>query len=237
VKSIPLRWLIITPFVVLALISGVIMYFFSTITISNIANNVGVQYIKEVENRIYDRVLDFTAPLSSIVDINRSTLSHRPELFNDLAPLAARFYEQALPYVHMTFISVATVDGRYLASSRDPIGKIQHNIAANFVNKPLTMEGFEYDPTGSIGPKIETAPTFAYDPRGRPFYMDAVKAKEMIWSDIHPYYGHPTLGIGLSVPIYDQKGELLGVTATSVALIELDHYLESLELVDNAYVF
>jgi diguanylate cyclase (GGDEF)-like protein len=67
--------------------------------------------------------------------------------------------------------------------------------------------------------------------------MDAAKAKGVIWSDIHPYYGYPTLGIGLSAPIYDQKDELLGVTATSVALIELDHYLESLELVDNAYVF
>jgi hypothetical protein len=169
VKSIPLRWLIITPFVVLALISGVIMYLVSTITISNIANNVGLQYIKEVEHRIYDRVRDFTAPLSSIVDINRNAFSNRPELFNDLTPIAARFYEQAVPYVHMTFISVATVDGRYLASSRDPIGKVQHNIAANFVNKPLTMEGFEYNPTGSIGRKIKKDPTFAYDPRGDHF--------------------------------------------------------------------
>jgi len=237
VKSIPLRWLIITPFVLLALVSGVIMYFVSTITISNIANNVGEQYIKEVENRIHERVQNFTAPLSNIVEINRDAFTNKPELLNNLTPLATRFYEQAIPYEHMTFISIATADGRYLASARDPIGKVQHNIAANFVNKPFTMEGFEYHPEHNIGAKIETDPTFSYDPRRRPFYQDAETAKAVTWGGIHPYYGQPTLGIGLSVPIYDATGKMLGVTATSVALIELDDYLKSLELVDNAYVF
>ena len=236
-KPIPLRWLIITPFVLLALITGVLMYFVSTVTISNIANNVGEQYIKEVENRIDDRVGDFIAPLSDILEINRDAFTNKPELLNNLTPIATRFYEQATPFEHMTFISVATADGRYLASSRDPIGKIQHNIAANFINKPFTMEGFNYHPKKSIGAKIETDPTFSYDPRGRPFYLDALKAQTITWSDIHPYYGRPTLGIGLSVPIYDANGAVLGVTATSVALIELDDYLESLELVDNAYIF
>lgn len=145
-KSIPLRWLIITPFVLLALIAGVLMYFVSTVTISNIANNVGEQYIKEVENRIDDRVGDFIAPLSDILEINRDAFTNKPELLNNLPPIATRFYEQATPFEHMTFISVATADGRYLASARDPIGKIQHNIAANFINKPFTMEGFNYHP-------------------------------------------------------------------------------------------
>lgn len=236
-KSIPLRWLIITPFVLLALIAGVIMYFVSTVTISNIANHVGEQYIKEVENRIDDRVRDFIAPLSDILKINRDAFTNKPELLNNLTPIATRLYEQAIPFEHMTFISVATADGRFLASARDPIGKIQHNIAANFIHKPFTMEGFNYHPKHNIGTKIETDPTFNYDPRERPFYLDALKAQTMTWSDIHPYYGQATLGVGLSVPIYDANGAVLGVTATSVALIELDDYLESLELVDNAYIF
>jgi diguanylate cyclase (GGDEF)-like protein len=213
------------------------MYFVSTITISNIATNVGEQYIKEVENRIHERVQDFTAPLSHILEINRDAFTNKPKLLNNLTPLSTRFYEQAVPYKHMTFISIATADGRYLASARDPIGKVQHNIAANFVNKPLTMEGFEYDPKHHIGTKIEEDPTFSYDPRSRPFYQDAETAKTVTWGGIYPYYGKPTLGIGLSVPIYDPTGKLLGITATSVALIELDDYLKSLELVDSAYVF
>lgn len=236
-KPAPLRWLIMTPFVVLALISGLIMYLISTVTISNIANRVGTQYIKEVEDRIYDRVQHFMAPLSNIIETNLSTLSHHPERLDDLTPLASRFYEQATPYHQMTFISIATMDGRYLASTQDPINRGQHNIAANFINKPFTMEGFEYDPVNHLGPKILSDASFSYDPRKRPFYKDATQGNKMAWSDIQPYYGYPTLGIGLSAPIYDQQGTLLGVTATSIALIELDKFLESLELVDGAYVF
>ncbi|MDO6563568.1 diguanylate cyclase [Amphritea sp. 1_MG-2023] len=236
-KSVPLRWLIVTPFVVLTLISGMTMFFMSSVTISSIANSVGMQYIKEVEDRIYDRVQDFMAPLSHIIETNLNAFSHRPELLDDLTPLASRFYEQATPYNQMTFISTATADGRYLASAQDPINKGKHNIAANFMDKPLTMEGFEYDPVHHIGSKILSDATFSYDPRGRPFYQDAITKGSITWSDIHPYYGYPTLGIGLSAPIYDQTGMLLGVTATSIALIELDEYLQSLELVDGAHLF
>lgn len=236
-KTVPLRWLIVTPFVLLALVSGVIMYFFSTITISNVAASVGEQYLKEVEGRIYERVQDFMAPLSDIVEINLAALSNRPERLDNLTPLAGRFYEQALPYKHMTFISVATVDGRYVNSSQSPFEKELHNISANYVHKSLTMEGFKFDPVTFIGEKIESAPSFSYDPRGRPFYTDAVNSKKIVWSDVAPYYGFSTLGIGLSAPIYSQQGKLLGVTATSIALIELDNYLESLELVKGAYIF
>ena len=236
-KSIPLRWLIITPFVMLALISGVVMYWVSTVTISNIVQSVGLHYIQEVEKRVHDRVQTFTAPLTTIVDINRHAFSNQPELLDDLLPLSTRFYEQAFTHSQMTFISVATPDGRYIAASRDAIGKVGQNIAANFVNEALTMEGFEYDPKAFVGPKIESLPTFEYDPRVRPFYIDAVAAKGGVWSNIHPYYGQPILGIGFSKPIYDQQGEFIGVTATSIALLELNHYLETLPLVDNAYIF
>ncbi|MBR7889535.1 diguanylate cyclase [Marinomonas sp. A79] len=236
-KAVPLRWLIVTPFVVLALLAGAAMYFFSTITMSNIATTVGTQYIKEVEGRIYDRVNNFLEPLNTIININQARFSQQPEVLNDLTPLAVRFYEQARLYPQMTFISVATADGRYLASSQDPINRGKHNMAANYANEPLTMEGFYYDPLRGLGEKITTDPTFGYDPRIRPFYTDALTEKDTAWSTITPYYGYPTLGVGLSVPIYDQNGEVLAVTATSMALVELDNFLKSLELIDDAYVF
>jgi diguanylate cyclase (GGDEF)-like protein len=237
VKSIPLRWLIITPFVLLAMISGITMYVVSSVTIANITDNVGFQYIDEVKHRIQDRVKSFSAPLISLLEINRDVITQNPKLLNDLEGFSVRLYEQALPFQHMTFISVATPDGRYITSSHDPLGKTQYHLAANFINDAFTMEAYEYDPLNIIGPKIETEPTFSYDPRTRPFYSDAINAGKMVWSDIYPYYGTGVLGVGLSVPIYDERDKLLGVTATSIALVELDRYLESLDLVDKAYVF
>ncbi|WP_413282714.1 diguanylate cyclase [Vibrio sp. MA40-2] len=236
-RTISLRQLIITPFVLLTLAAGIIMYLVSTVTISNITYTVGLQYIKEVEHRIYDRVYEFTSPLITILDINRTAFYNKPEMLSNLDLLTHRFYEQGIPYPHITFISVATTDGRYMASTQDPILKNQSNIAANYVNKPFIMQGFEHDPKQFIGQKIKEHPTFSYDPRVRPFYQNAVAKRDVVWSDIHPYFGYPALGVGLSAPIYDQADNLIGVTATSLALIELDDYLQSLELVEGTHVF
>ncbi|WCN15222.1 diguanylate cyclase [Marinomonas mediterranea] len=236
---ISLRRLIVIPFIVLMLFAGGIMYYFSTVTVSNVADGVGLHYIKEVENRVYDRVVDFIAPLNDIVEINRKAFSFRPNQLNDLSNVAGRFYEQAVPYTYMSFISFAAErDGKYIASVRDPFGQTDHHLTSNYLTKPFSLEGFEYDPRQYFGEKITSAPPYdGYDPRKRPFYTDAVKQGDAVWSDVAPYYGYKTLGVGLSAPVYDQQGNLLGVTATSVALIELDKFLKSIELGDNSYAF
>lgn len=236
-KSIPLRWLIITPFVVLTLLSGITMYFVANVSFANLANKVGLQYIHEVENRVQERLQHFMAPLQRIVEVNQQAFTQRPEELQDLAKVAIRFHEQALPYRQMTFISVATTDGRYINSVQSPFADRSHHVSANFVHQPLTMEGFEYDPQQGIGDKRQQDATFAYDPRTRPFYQDALGASTPVWGAVERYYGFDTLGVTLSAPIYNAQQELLGVTATSVALNELGEYLNSLDMVEQSYLF
>lgn len=236
-KQISLWGLIVVPFTLLATLGGVTVYLFSAVTVSNVSDNVGLQYMREIETRVYDRVSDFMAPLNMIAKINRDAISHHPEYLNNLDQLAGRFYEQALPYPYMTFISVATADGRYVNSTRDPFGN-SHHIATNYTNEPQSLEAFYYDPVSFVGERIQNEPAYKnYNPTTRPFYQDAVKAQDVVWSRIIPYFGYRSLGVGLSAPIYDDNGTLLGVTATSVALVALDKYLQSIELTDNSYVF
>ncbi|MEC8485104.1 MAG: cache domain-containing protein, partial [Pseudomonadota bacterium] len=238
-QLVSLRGLIVIPFVLLAALAGITIYWFSNVTLSNVSDNVGLHYMREVESRVYDRVTEFMAPLSILAEQNRDSITHHPEWLDDLDTLAGRFYEQAIPYPYMTFISLATAaDGRYVNSTRDPFGNASHHVATNYTHAPGSLEAFEYDPYTYVGKPIETEPVYKnYDPRRRPFYQDAVQQKGMVWSSISPYFGYRSLGVGLSVPIYDQTGELLAVTATSVALVSLDSYLQSIELVDNSYVF
>ena len=236
-KQMSLWGLIVVPFALLAILGGITVYVFSTVTITNVSDNVGLHYMREIETRVYDRVSKFMVPLDVIARVNRDSLSHHPEWLDDMDFVAGRFYEQALPYPYMTFISFATADGRYVNSTRDPFG-YSHHLATNYSGTPGTLEAFAYDPVRFVGPAMpEERPYPNYDPRKRPFYQEAIAKQGMTWSSIAPYFGYPSLGVGLSTPVYDAQGRLLGVTATSVALIALDKYLQSIELVDNAYVF
>lgn len=236
-KQISLWGLIVVPFTLLATLGGVTVYLFSTITVANVADNVGLHYMREVETRVHDRVTEFMAPLNIVAETNRNAISHHPEYLDNLDFVAGRFYEQALPYPYMTFISLATVDGRYVNSTRDPFGS-SHHIATNYTTEPNSLKAFYYDPVSYVGAPIESEPAYkGYNPTMRPFYQDAVQAQDMVWSSITPYFGYHSLGVGVSAPIYDANGVLLGVTATSVALVALDRYLQSIELTDNSYVF
>ncbi|SBS31134.1 putative diguanylate cyclase AdrA [Marinomonas aquimarina] len=236
-KQISLWGLIVVPFALLATLGGATVYLFSTVTVSNVSDNVGLHYVHEIEARVYDRVTELIEPLNTIAQLNRDALVHHPEYLENLDFLAGRFYEQAVSYPYMTFISLATADGRYVNSTRDPFGS-SHHIATNYTTEPNSLEAFYYDPVSFVGARIETEPSFKnYNPTTRPFYQDAVVAGDVVWSSIAPYFGYQSLGVGLSAPIYDQDGKLLGVTATSVALVALDKYLQSINLVDSAYVF
>lgn len=70
-----------------------------------------------------------------------------------------------------------------------------------------------------IAPKNEVPKD--YDPRKRPWYIEAVAAKEAVWSE--PYVDAFTgeMVITVSKPLYDGKNQLLGVVATDISLAYL----------------
>jgi hypothetical protein len=87
-KLVSLRGLIVIPFVLLAALAGTTIYLFSNVTLSNVSDNVGLHYIREVENRVNDRVTAFMAPLSILAELNRDAITHHPEWLDNLDLLA-----------------------------------------------------------------------------------------------------------------------------------------------------
>jgi len=235
-KNIPLKLFIIIPFAVLFVIAGVTSYSFSTLAISYTVDKVGEEHIQEVEKRMITYLKDYLKPLTSLVTINQRAFADGRLALNDLYPVANRFHDQALANSHLTFISVATTDGRYVASVQDPFTKEENiTLSANFVEKPLSLAGYAFDPYKVIGKR--ESDHFSYDPRTRPFYIDAINKGGLVLSDIHTYHGYKTHGISLSAPIIDAKGNVLGVTAASIALNQLDEFLSSLDIVSGAIVY
>jgi hypothetical protein len=49
---------------------------------------VGIQYLKEIEGRVYNRVQDFMAPLSNIVEVNLNAFSYGFKMHNDLPSIS-----------------------------------------------------------------------------------------------------------------------------------------------------
>ena len=79
---------------------------------------------------------------------------------------------------------------------------------------------------GTLGDRIGS---YAYDPRGRPWYKAAIAAGGPTWSAIYPWVrgegGTSTIGIAYARPIRDADGQLLGVLDADVALDSLSGFL------------
>ncbi|MEH2076592.1 MAG: ATP-binding protein [Nostoc sp.] len=76
-----------------------------------------------------------------------------------------------------------------------------------------------------------------YDARSRPSYQAAVTAKKFSFSPIFTSITEPTLLISASQPIYDSKGELLGVNSTLTHISQIGDLLKNIKVGKSGQVF
>ncbi|GGD67985.1 sensor domain-containing diguanylate cyclase [Lacimicrobium alkaliphilum] len=232
----PLRLVIIIPFTLLftlatAIISGILLY-------NNHAasREAAQQSMVQYTDSMADYVSGLVAPLHQIVRVNRDALSNGSLDIHRPASLAAPLLRQMRLYKHLTFISVASTDGRYIASARDPDSQQPPHLAVNFISSNAELGAHRPTEQDLIGQRITQLPP--YDPRQRPFYISAIHAHpDISWGNISRYIGFPVFGLGVSATITNEEGEILGVSATGMALTQISDFLASLVAEDRGYAF
>lgn len=76
----------------------------------------------------------------------------------------------------------------------------------------------------------------SYDPRVRPWYIQAKKDKKTIWTDIYPFKHLITMGITTAAPI-NQDGKFYGVFGIDIDLNDLAKFVKNLKITPNGYAF
>jgi diguanylate cyclase (GGDEF)-like protein len=65
----------------------------------------------------------------------------------------------------------------------------------------------------------------AFDPRTRPWYKEAIAAKQAVWTSIYPGFTPGTVFIAASQPLYAPNDQLVGVSATDISLQNIQTFL------------
>ncbi|KTD74946.1 cache domain-containing protein [Legionella waltersii] len=76
-----------------------------------------------------------------------------------------------------------------------------------------------------------------YDPRTRPWYLQAINAEHPVWTDI--YYSQPyrNLTIASAVPLFNKEQKKLGVFEIEIKLIGLSNFLSTTKISKNSQIF
>ncbi|MGK7916617.1 MAG: diguanylate cyclase, partial [Prochloraceae cyanobacterium] len=120
-------------------------------------------------------------------------------------------------------IQYANEQGDYLGVGRlrDDSLVIKVRVKGDFHTYSLDSQG-KRDRLLSIQPN--------YDPRVREWYQKALENKGETWSSVYTMFSHPSLGLTLSTPVYNNEGQLIGIIGTDLLLKDLSKFLKELEI-------
>ena len=234
------------------LLGALILFFLPIIAISGWISYLNAQQSSDqfaqtiaaaLSERIHDRVTAFFEVPRRIVAFNVEQ-AQAGLLDNDKRDqMMQRFLLQIRQQPLLTFISVGLADGEYYAGSRPPLGsdKGLRMIHARRADDRV-MHIYRVDDAARPTSLVSRANS-DFDARTRPWFKAAVSSGRMAWYPTYRYVindadgAYDTLGIGMSAPMYDAKGEFVGGTAADVALSQLGNFLREISVNTHGVAF
>lgn len=206
-----------TLFIAFSLLLALAFFFIGTVTLqtyqgilSRTVDDLARGYAENIRTRIegYLRVPItlsdteqgiLTGPLKPSLEALPSFFSHQLERF---------------PMVHI--LAVGYSDGEYAEAQRLSNGLIRMGRAGSSTGGVLSF--FTLD---SAGHRLEQERSGAYDPRKRPWYVDAEAKGHLSFSQTYHIVSTDAPVVAVENPFFDAKGTLEGVSTVTISLEEL----------------
>ncbi|MDB9311948.1 response regulator [Spirulina sp. CS-785/01] len=232
-RNLPLRSVLVIPFVLQVCAAVGLTGYLSIRNGQKAVNTLASELRSEIVARIDQKLFSL---LNIPLQVNQNTTSSvRLKLLNlqDYPTLERYFWNQLRQFEALTFISVGTETGYFVGAERQGDGSL------DILRKtPQTQGRLEDWTTGDRGNRLQLRDfTPKYNPRGRPWYKVAAEAGQLQWSEVYGLTTTQRLAISANQPIYDQGGELLGVSSVDLALADINRFLTQLKIGETGETF
>ncbi len=231
IKRLPLRLLLIVPFVLeIVGVVGLTGYL-SIRNGQNAVTKLAIELRQEISDRTKEKILFFLdKPYSTIQMLNRMIGTETINL-NNLENLQNIFWH-LLNNDSLENLIFATPKGTGVTFSITA----DHQILASIIDdsKLYIRRIYRLDDQGHPAELIETQ---KYDARTRDWYQNAIKAGQLIWNDFFIAASTKVVSISLSQPIYNQNKQLLGVANISFHIQQIYQFLQSVKVSQTGQIF
>lgn len=222
----PLRIVLVVPFVLLISASVGLTAFFSLKNGHKSVDEVAIHLRNESANRIHLYITNYMDKPQLVTQINANAISFGHLNIKDPQSLERHFWQQMQLFKYFKPIAFGSEQGEIYGVDRLNNGSLVIRVK----NQSTGDKYYTYrtDNQGNRTNLVQVSTTF--DPRTRPWYTEAVKAGKNTWTEIYPYFSSPGLAISATRSIYGQNNTLLGVTNTTVSLSQLSKFLQRLKI-------
>jgi signal transduction histidine kinase/CheY-like chemotaxis protein len=241
-RSIPLRLLLIIPFVLQILGAVGLVGYLSYRNGQKAVESIAQKLMDQAGNRIKDH-LDHTLEIQrQTITVNNQALQQGVINLNDFVSLRQYFWQQINLSPNLTLNMFANEKGEmvsyqrilspeFLAAARQltgenlQIGTIfwQENILPDITKRRFYL----LDAQGKNQKFLKFQATV--DTRQTDWYQDGKVATEKTWSRIYLYKVPLLLGLSAIVPVYDDQGKFQGVFNSGITLDGISTFLNNLK--------
>ncbi len=233
-RSLSLRFVLVVPFLIQIFAAVSITGYFSIRNGQKGVNHVVSQLHQEVAKRVQSYLTHLTTKPMEINQMNAQAINLGLLDIQDQNQLMRHFWTQSrnLGKTIPLFIYFGNTAGGFAGSGvtslEDPFS---FDYTLNF--QPGDLYSYIANERGekTSQPFYPEGPLYGhnYDARKRPWYQQAVAAKQAIWTEVY-VYSDGELGTTTSLPVYNQNNQLLGVVAIDFSLSGISKFLRQLKI-------
>lgn len=191
-----------------------------------------------IHARISDQLEQYFDVAERVSQVNRRTSGERMLGWAEMREWRRTLNEELRAFDTLSAIVWGDADGNAIFVARYP-GRGGYRFGITDTAAGDGMREYALAEDGSIG--AEVIATYAYDPRRRPWYLDALRAGEPAWGEIYMWTEKPDIDPVLSVPyvtpLRDAAGEVRSVMTVEFSLYDIGRYLASLPIGESGLAY
>jgi HAMP domain-containing protein len=222
----PLRAVLVIPFILQSSLAVGLTAFFSLRNGQKAVNDVTSQLRNQVTARISQHLMDYVEMPQLVTQINTDAVQVGTLDLQNAASLERHLWQQMRVFHSLQPIAFGSEQGAIHSVDRLPDGSLVIRVIDSSTNGEYHT--YSVDQQGNRDRLLTVNTTF--DPRNRPWYDTAVQTGQPTWTDVYPYFSSLGLAISASRPVYDETGQLLGVTNATLSLAALSNFLSGLKV-------
>lgn len=233
-KKFRLSLLVAIPALVVT--TGGLIVFFTLSNTRHTMEDFGWALFREATNQSINETRNVIR--EAIPDIETLRNLHQQGLLTpDRGRQAALYAEFLRSHKDYSWVSYADKNGTFIGATRPQGGGKLLRTNISWLSGGRTLS-YEYDVDELGRQKIYKFDGNAgYDPRIRPFYELAKKAKKRVWTPPYIFFEQGVPGITCANPVYDANGKLQGVFSIDFDLNSLSEIVAKAKVSERGVVF
>lgn len=221
--QMPLRWVLVIPFVLLmgtVSLVGYLSYRNGQAVVTELVGEIRSEIAAQIEQTLNDHL--YTPQI--VNQINADALESGLLNAQDLSSLQPYLMQQLRQFPTLSGITIASETPDYIGVLYDESGM---RVLSQWNRSQGGLIDSKLDAQGRV---LSATPDLDYDHRQRPWYRSTIQAKRPLWQAAYLTLNPARLVISADRPFFDRRGRLLGVVDAEVTLAKLNDFLGGLKI-------